>query len=100
MNKPSNSEIYEQAIRIIDRIQLIGLPTTKNISELENLITQLQQLSLNFDRAVHLNSMKLLNEIMERIKKKLEHEKEIPIWMYKMLNIRLIVFKENLIAPD
>jgi hypothetical protein len=98
MANSSYPPAYEQAIVIIEQIQRIGFPNTKNIAEIENLIAQLQMLSPNFKKATHLASVQQLSAVVKRIRDRLEKEGDIPVKLYTTLNAQLILFKENLIT--
>lgn len=86
----------EQAIAIIDQIQICGFPDAKKIATIESLCKKLEECLPK--RSDLILSAKLMREELQQIKDLLEHRKEIPIKMYEQYNIRLIILKENLIS--
>jgi hypothetical protein len=92
------SEASKQAIDIIEKIQKIGFPNTKNISAMEELVKQLQKLMPSFKNPTHQASIKYLSTSIQNIKNKLEKAGVVSVSAYTKLNAQLVVFKENLIA--
>lgn len=95
MAVPAQNPEQNKAIAIVEELVTLGLPNKKSIRAMEVELEKLKDLSPHLE---HINqiSIKEIDLLIQKFKKFLVKEKEIPLEWYNTFNAKLEILKTNL----